>query len=298
VADDIQDNGGTDFSAAISPFTFSDSYTDVLPSIQARYNVREDFILRASYYASIVRPNFGQFVPAGETNDDGELAAGNPDLERTQANNFDLLMEFYPSPSSVIQGGVFYKTLDDIIVGTESTEAGIFNNVPFEELETFRNIDDGEIFGIELGYQQALEFLPYGLDGVLVGANYTYTDSEATLDDGSTITLPGQSENVYNAFLGYEKGRVNLRLAYSFKDENIDDLDVDGGAGNGRIVLEQEFLDFSAKFEINDNARVYFDAKNLLDTPLEVADRVDGRLLLNQFEEYGLTLQGGILLTF
>jgi len=281
----------------LSPITFSDEYTDILPSIQARYNVTDKMVVRASYYASIVRPNFGQFVPAGGLNDDQELEAGNPELKRTKAHNFDLLAEYYPTASAVIQGGVFYKDLTDFISGFEDRNPGNFRGIDFEELNSFTNLDEASIFGIELGYQQALDFLPYGLDGVIAGVNYTYTDSEATLADGSTIMLPGQSENIFNAILGYEKGPLNLRLAYSFKDENIDDVGVDG-ISDGRVVLDQEFLDFSAKYAFTKNVRGYFDATNILDTPLSVSDRIDGQDFLNQFEEYGIRYQFGVLLTF
>ncbi|NRA28636.1 MAG: TonB-dependent receptor [Parvularculaceae bacterium] len=297
VADDLDDAGATDFSSALTPVSFSDEYTDVLPSIQARFDLTDNAVIRASYYASIVRPNFGQFVPAGGLNDDQELEAGNPDLKRTKAHNFDLLAEYYPSKSSVIQGGIFYKDLTDFISGFETSQPGNLRGVDFEELASFTNLDEGSIFGIELGYQQALDFLPYGLDGLLVGLNYTYTDSEATLADGSTIQLPGQSENIFNAIIGYEKGPLNLRLAYSYKDDNIDDVSVDG-ISDGRVVLEQEFLDFSAKYAFTENVRAYFDATNILDTPLEVSNRVDGRDFLNQFEEYGIRYQFGVLFRF
>lgn len=285
-------------SETLSSFTFDDDYTDFLPSVQARFDVTDKTVVRASYYGSIIRPNFGQFVPAGGLNDDQELEAGNPELERTKAHNWDLLVEYYPSKSSVIQGGIFFKDLSNIIASSLEIEGpGTFNGIDYTELQTFVNLDEASITGVEIGYQQALDFLPVGLNGLIVGLNYTYTDSEATLADGSTIPLPGQSENIFNAILGYEKGPLNMRLAYSYKDDNIDDVSVDGIA-DGRYVLEQEFLDFSAKYAFTDNIRAYFDATNILDTPLEVSDRVDGRDFLNQFEEYGARYQFGVLLQF
>lgn len=297
LAEANEDTPSFDFNSAVSQISIDDEYTDFLPSVQARYNVAEDVIIRAGYYRSLVRPNFGQFVPAGVINDDQELEAGNPELNRTIANNFDLLAEYYPTKSSIIQGGIFYKTLDDFIAGFESDQPGTFNGISYNEIESFTNLSDGKIFGVELGYQQALDFLPGVFDGFLVNLNYTYAESEATLQDGTEVDLPGQSENIFNAILGYEKGPINLRLAYSYKDENLDDVDVDG-VGDGRIVLDQEFLDFSAKVQLHDNVRAYFDAKNLLDTPLEVSTRIGGRDFLNQYEEYGVTLQYGLLVTF
>ena len=285
-------------TVSLTPVTVENNYTDVLPSIAARWAVRDDVIVRASYYASLVRPNFGQFVPAGTINDDLELEAGNPDLERTEADNFDLLVEYYPTDASIFQAGIFYKELENLITSTTSDTPGVYNGRSYEEIETFTNLDEGTIFGVEVGYQQALEFLPAPWDGVLVGANYTYADSEAELEDGTKIEIPGQSEHIFNAIVGYDKGPLELRAAYSFKGENVDDVDVDG-VGEGRIVLDQSFLDLSGKYRITDTIRVYADVKNVLDTELEIANRYgDGHDYLSQFEEYGRTYQAGLQFKF
>ncbi len=176
-------------------------------------------------------------------------------------------------------------------------DPGEFNGLTYEELSSFINLPEGEVFGVEVGYQQALDYLPAPWDGVIVGANYTYADSEATLEDGTTIPLPGQSEHIFNAMLGYDKGRWDLRAAYSFKGENIDDVDTDG-ISDGRIILDQSFLDLSAKFEVKDGLKIYADLKNVLDTPIEIVDRENGFDLLNQYEEYGFTAQAGVIWKF
>lgn len=283
--------------------SIEDDYTDVLPSIAARYLVGDKVIVRAAYYASIFRPNFAQFVPAGVFEDRdlasdefGNLEAGNPDLERTEAHNFDLLVEYYPTDASILQGGVFFKDLKNLITSA-TFEDGTYLDLQYDELSTFVNLDEAEVFGIEIGYQQALDFLPAPWDGVIVGANYTYADSEATLPNGDKIEVPGQSKDIFNAILGYDKGRWDLRAAYSYKGENVDDVDVDG-IGEGRLILEQGFLDLSAKFEVKDGLKVYADLKNVLDTPIEIVDREDGYDLLNQYEEYGFTAQAGVIWKF
>ncbi|WP_370338485.1 TonB-dependent receptor [Parvularcula marina] len=283
----------------LTPITIEDEYTDILPSIAMRWEVREDIILRASYYASIIRPNFGQFVPAGSRNDDNELEAGNPDLERTEADNFDFLVEVYPTDSSIFQAGLFYKDLENLISPVSSDVPGTYNGLDYVEIETFANFEDAHIFGAEIGYQQALDMLPGMLDGLIVSANYTFASSEATLPDGSTIEVPGQSEHIANFILGYDKGPLDLRAAYSFKGENIDDVDVDGISA-GRYVDDQEFLDLSGKFKITDQIRIYADIKNVLDTELKVSNRYDGvpGRFLSQYEEYGRTYQMGVQFKF
>lgn len=273
------------------PQATSDDYTDVLPSISLKYAYTENVNIRASYYASIVRPNFAQVLPVGAFNEDNELEAGNPDLERTKSNNFDLLAEYFPTDSSVIQGGFFYKDISDLITSTFSDVPGIYNGtVAYDEIESFGNVDEATIWGIEIGAHHAFE------NGFIVGANYTYADSEADID-GKTFPVPGQSEHVANLILGYDKGRFDLRAALSYKGENLDDVDTDL-IGEGRWVLDQTFLDLSAKFDVNERIKLYADLKNALDTELEVSSRIDGVDYLNQYDEYGLQGQFGVIAKF
>jgi hypothetical protein len=48
------------------------------------------------------------------------------------------------------------------------------------------------------------------------------------------ITLPLQSQNVFNLMLGYDDGRLDLRAALSYRDDFIDELG--GEAAEDRIV--------------------------------------------------------------
>ena len=101
--------------------TSTNDYTDVLPSINLRYEASDQLILRGAYYASISRPNLEQAAPRViiEQDEDGDVEAefGNPDLERQEAHNFDAAIEYYPNRDSVLSAGVFYKSIDNFIAG-------------------------------------------------------------------------------------------------------------------------------------------------------------------------------------
>jgi len=282
-----------------SPVSAANDYTDILPSLNLRYEASENVVLRAAYYASIGRPNAEQVAPRVfiEQNDENEIEAefGNPDLDRQEANNIDLSAEWYINRDSVLSGGFFYKDITNFIAGV-SVEDVVVNGVEIEDGSTFANLDDSTLWGIEINYQQALTMLPGLLDGVIVGANYTYVDSETSFE-GRDIALPRQSENVWNAILGYDKGRLDLRLAATYRDEFIDDLN-EGGDGVDRIVDDHLQVDFSAKVDVTENARAFLELKNIFDEPFVAVVRPNGFDVNSQYEEYGFSAVFGFQLQY
>lgn len=281
---------------SVTSVSAENEYTDWLPSVNLRYEASENVIVRGAYYASISRPNLAQTAPRIVIDDDDEAEAGNPDLDRQQAQNFDLMVEYYPTEDAVISGGVFYKSIDNLIATFVDDNPGQLNGADINELTTFANNDEADLLGFEFNYQQALTMLPSVLQHTLIGANYTYVDSEATLADGREITLPLQSQNVFNLMLGYDDGRLDLRAALSYRDAFIDELG--GEAAEDRIALEHTQIDFSAKYDLTDNLRLYFDFKNAFDQPFRAAFRDGGRELNSQYEEYGWQTQFGFRYTF
>lgn len=280
----------------VTAVSAENSYTDVLPSVNLRYEASERLVLRGAYYASISRPNLAQTAPRIVINDDDEAEAGNPDLDRQQAHNFDVSVEYYPNRDAVISGGVFYKSIDNLIATFVDSNPGTINGAAINELTTFANINEADLLGVELNYQQALTELPGALQHMIVGANYTYVDSEATLPDGRTVTLPLQSQDIINLILGYDDGRIDLRAAVSFRGSYIDEL---GDAANeDRIVLDHTQLDLSARYNVTEDLRLYLDLKNVFDEPFRAAFQDGGRELNSQYEEYGWQAQFGFRYTF
>jgi outer membrane receptor protein involved in Fe transport len=119
-----------------------------------------------------------------EINEDNEAVIGNPDLVPYEAWNFDATAEYYMSSNGALTAGVFYKEIDNFIVGVVVEEPGSFQGIDFQEAETNINGSTADIFGFELGFSQQLDFLPGFLSGFLVQANYTFTDAKCLLPDG------------------------------------------------------------------------------------------------------------------
>lgn len=289
-------DGARVFSQAVSA---KKSYTDWLPSINIRYNVTDEVVFRLGYYKTIVRPNLEQAAPRtlveqGEGEVNGE--AGNPLLDRQQAHNFDASLEWYPGNKSILSAGVFYKDISDLIASEE--QDGLFFGVDYDEVKTYVNVPDASLFGVELNIQRPLDFLPGLLDGVIISANYTYVDGEATLLDGRKITIPGQSKHVATGILGYEKGPIDLRFAATYRDEYLDALSVAKDADKNpldRIVDNHLQLDLSAKYRVTDQLRLFAEMKNINNEPYAAFIRPAGIGKINaQYEEYGWSAKFGV----
>ncbi len=282
----------------ITPVRFDRDHSDVLPSLNVRYTVAPDVIARFGAFRSVVRPSFGQQAPRFliEENDDGERSGefGNPDLDPYKAWNFDATLEYYFAPQAVVQGGLFYKSIEDYIVEAEF-ENGVFNGIAYDEAIIPINGDDATVFGVELSYGQALTFLPGPFDGLLVNLNYTYTNAEGDVL-GRTIPLPTSSEHTFNAVLGYEKGPLSLRIAGAYRSGYLDELG--GDAESDRYVEPHFQVDFSGKYRLTSNVQLFGELVNLNDATYTAYRRGPGRDRLLQYEEYSWTAKFGVRLNF
>ena len=299
-----------DLTATVT--SFSNDYTNVLPSVNAKYEFNEKLIGRAAYYAAVVRPAFGDMAPFIEINDDrDEAAVGNPNLDPYEADNFDLSLEYYPTELSVLSVGLFYKDIQDAIFGAtfdiDELPGDIdLSNLPSEllngddsdageigEIGTFINVDKSEIWGVEFNYVQSLEDLNPSLEGFLVSANLTLTDSESTLPEGRTVRFLNQADTVWNVALGYDRGPWDLRISANYRGNNLDELideDLD------RTIDDRLLVEASAKYSVNDNLQIYLEGKNLTDEPEYYYFGDENRLM--QYDEFGTSWILGARYTF
>ncbi len=283
----------------VEPIEFDRKFTDYFPSLNIRYEAREDIILRGAIYRSTFRPNIADIAPrfVVEQNDDDERERefGNPDLAPYMAWNFDGGAEWYFTDNTVLQAGVFYKDITDPIYSI-FLENATFNGIFADEATIPRNLDSAEVFGFEANYLQVLTMLPDPFDGFLVGANFTYVDSESELN-GRKIPLTGTSENVFNIMLGYEKGPFSLRLTGVYRDEFLDEVSFDGETD--RYIDEHFQLDLSAKYNYSDRFQLFLEWINITDEPfvalLRTPDFGDRAM---QYEQYSWTLNGGFRFTY
>ena len=278
--------------------TFRNDYDQWLPSLNIRWEPQNDLVLRLAGYRSLVRPKLSKLAPRAEVNEDDEIEVGNPDLKPYEAWNFDASAEYYMSSNGAVTAAVFYKDVKNYIVD-RVVDDGVFNGITYPELAQPINGDSAEIFGVELGVSQALTG---ALDGLIVQANYTYTDAKGTVfadgdvSDPRRIPLPATSKHTANISLGYDKGPIDIRLSGTYRDKYLDELDDE--ADFDRYVDDHFQLDLSAKFRVTKQVQLFYEWVNINNAKYYAYNRLGGQRNLLQYEEYNWTMKGGVRLTF
>ncbi len=212
---------------SVNPIAREQSYIDVLPSVQLRYGLPHDAAIRAAFSRSLARPNYSDLPPTFSANGAAnEVDVGNPNLNPTHANNYDLLLEEYLKPLGLLQAGFFYKQISDPIYSGRSviTSAQQFGAqyVGYDLVEPI-NGSSGHLAGFEAAYQQRLTFLPGALRALGISANYSYTTSQVDSVPFRTDSPPlqRQAPNTWNVSPTYDKGRLSIRVGISHNDANI-----------------------------------------------------------------------------
>lgn len=292
--------------------TGSIDYTDILPSLHLRYSPVNEFNVKASYFKSIARPNFFEVIPY-QINEDDFRERGNPDLQRTRADNYDVRFEYYPGKLDQIMLGFFTKRITDPI----ETALFIDGQAIFLQPNNFGTATNR---GIEFDFTKY--FRDFG-----VRAFYTYTDSQITTskivrfrnDEGSltsreedqTRPLQGQSDHIANISLLYknQKYKWDIQLAAVYTGERI--ISVSPYLDND--IWQEAFtqLDLSIEKGITENLTIYTKINNLLNTPLRAnikqentfnAEQVPyldvSRRTLVREDFYQMTVLAGVKLSF
>lgn len=246
------------------------TYDDYLPSINAKYAITDDQAVRASYFRSILRPAFADLIPYPDaTPDDPYAHLGNPYLQHTVIDNYDLRYEFFPGVFDEFMAGAFYKYLTNPIETV--LKQGPSGATLFLEPE---NLGNAHNYGAEFVAKKY-----FGNIGVSV--NYTYTQSQITtpksIDVNGTVTtrdqtrpLQGQAANIGNFSLLYkdQKNGLDAQLSLAYTGERIE-------AVSNYYLLDtwekaSTYLDFSAQKKIGRHFIVFIKANNLLNTPYEL----------------------------
>lgn len=287
------------------------SYLNVLPGLTFRYNVNNDFILRAAATTSLARPNYYALSPFVNTiQDDEEISAGNPELKAAYAYNLDVMGEYYFKSVGIISGGAFYKKINNFIYNFRDENLSrekfgeqfpdLPNPVPAGSNWTLTQARNGEsvsVYGFEVSLQRQLDFLPGKfLKGFGIYTNYTFTKSSAKgiyNEDGEMrggISLPGTAPHMFNASLSWEDKRFSARLSLNYAASYIDELG--GNDFEDRFYDKQVFLDANASYRVVKWLRVFAEVNNITNQALRYYQGVPSQTM--QMEYYRQRINAGV----
>ncbi|MBB1330049.1 TonB-dependent receptor [Pseudoalteromonas sp. SR43-7] len=248
-------------NAGFTEQTANSEYTNILPSLNIKLNLKDDLILRFGFSEAIALPalgnlrNFVKITPEDlvitydESSDERQIQdarysrytanSGNPFLKPMESYNYDLALEWYFSEGvGSLTSSFFYKDMSNYFING-SVDREFTNNGATQVVQVngATNGDEGSVQGFELAYQQFYDFLPGAFSGIGMQFNYTYIEEEGSPNAGLSPDKPDSTEGADVAFDGlpleglskdnvnivamYEKYGINARLAYNWRSEYL-----------------------------------------------------------------------------
>jgi TonB-dependent receptor len=273
------------------------NYINTFPTAQLRYDFTSNLLARATYSTGIGRPGFSQVAkPVSVDFDNGIVTRGNPNLQPTTGDNYDVSLELYLPHSGIVSVGAFDKEFKNYVVARTRivTSDPLLPDQTNVTLNSYENVPKARARGVEVVYSQKFSFLPAPFDGLGFEGNGTYVDSQIELRNGEQRRLPASSKYTWNAAALYEAHGVQLRLAAQYVGSSL------FGIGDApRFDLYQSArttLDFTSSLDITRNFRVYFNAKNLTNAPLRIYEGSPDRPIQREF--YDQTYEAGVKFKF
>lgn len=290
---------GTPAVTTISKSKVSNNYNALLPMLHLKYALNDKANLRAAYTRSFIRPSFGDMTPGtaiDNTKTPMAISQGNPDLNPTFSNNFDVMGEYYFENVGILSGGAFYKKIKDVVFTDNSMQN--INGTDFMVTQA-KNLNDASLFGFEAGINKRFDFLKGFWSGFGSEFNYTFIDSKVEVPrrTGNNITLdktslPNQSKHLFNAILFYEHNSFMLRVAGNYRGTSVESINQQLGPDFYIWTAANFTVDASATYTINKHLKAFVELNNLSNEPVKTYMGDSRRLTASEW--YGRRGQAGI----
>jgi len=169
---------------------------------------------------------------------------------------------------------LFTKQIDDYIFDEIRSEQVISPDgvVQIDSMRRPQNGPSVDLSGLEAQLQYSFD------NGFGVVGNYTFTDVSDAETQSGPVTLPGNSENMFNISGYYENELFSARLAYNYRSEFFRAKTAVGSLYRD----EQTSLDAQFSYYVNERLSLRAEALNLTNETVNDIFELDG----------GPTLQG------
>lgn len=279
--------------------TASASYSNLLPSINAKLDITDEIVVRAAYSETLTRPDMTFLNPAPAFPQQVRLSsleatAGNAELDPFVAQNYDLSFEWYYNETSYLTVGYFRKDIDGFIVSGKAREpitlkepnslslitedrSNIDGNTIYFDITRPRNLEETSVDGFEIGFQHTFDVLPAPFNHFGISANLTFVGAKDEFDVNkidNNIALPGLGDS-QNIVLFYDDTVIEARIAYNNRDEFFTKFQ-----GVEPWFTEQyDQIDARIAYNINKDTQVFIEGTNLTDSFTRQHGRYESQFL-------------------
>jgi outer membrane receptor for ferrienterochelin and colicins len=203
------------------------------PKIAVRYDLGDDWVLRAGYGRGYRAPDFKQLLLRFENSGVGYRVDGNPELEPERSSGLNLGATWLGSERASVAASAYYNRVRDLI-GIVQVEDGppiVFS---------YRNVSAATLYGIDL--QARLR--PWQPLEVRLGYGWLHSEDEDTGD-----RLSGRAEHRGNIALRFEHPQYALQLRGVWVGERIFDIDLDTGGAPSSAGTAESYALYDARAE-------------------------------------------------
>lgn len=252
----------------LTPLSFKGSYSNFLPSLNVRVNLTDELIFRTAGSRVLSRPTLtdlssAQAISSNPGNE--RISRGNPNLQPFKAWQLEAGLEWYYTRESLASATFFYKSIDSFIsrgvTRQQVDQASFIVDQPI-------NGQGAKVKGVEVALRTAFRYLPAPFDGFGTQLSYTYTDSDASYRNPagtyfSSYSLQGLSKNTLAGQLYYEKGPLQARASYAWRDDYL----VVPQTQTGVPLFSGSYgqLDAGVQYSVTDNLILTVNGTNLTD---------------------------------
>ena len=267
----FQSVGGT-----VSAVTVNNSYTDILPDLNAVLHLSDETQLHFGAGIAVSRPPLdalttGFNLPTGCTIGIpcSGAGGGNPLLKPYKADQIDLSYEWYFHDESMFAVAPYYKHLLTYITASSNLQTiGGQEYIVTDQ----GNGKGGDVEGIELTLQTRFYFLPGFWSDFGTYMNYAYANSNikevapSTIGFGQTpYSMVGLTKHTAEVDLYYDKGGFESRIAYKYHSPSTVAPTWVGTTLKGEDA--EGILDASVSYQWNDNIGLRLQGRNLTNEP-------------------------------
>ncbi len=261
------------------PITESGSYEEFLPSANFKIDVVEDVQFQAAVARTLTRATLSDLLLIRNINPrprERAITDGNPGLQPMIGWNYDAALTWYLDRSSFLSVALFAKDLSNISESVTTTIQVL--GLDFRRTRP-ENVGDDSFRGVEFSGQYTFTGLPAPLDGLGLQANIGLVDPDAT---------------TYNVVGFYEKGPLQARLAYNYR--NSYEQTRQGNRGQPVNVAAYGIWDASISYALNDKFTVFAQGLNLFDEETFTYSVFEERVIT--YETYGPRFALGLRANF
>ncbi len=303
------------------------TYDNVLPVIQGRYQITRNFIARAAYYGSMLRPDFQSVIGGVSATDNADgsytFSINNTTLKPETAQNLDASLEYYFEPVGYFTVSVFNKDIKAIQISQPTTdfasapadiqaqvaEAGYTQTElsnPLNKFSTSINGPSTTLWGYELAYSEELSFLPGLLKGLGFTANFSHFEpKEKRLWALVPNSGDGMAMNTANLIGRYRLGRFKGQVTATWTEARISALTgmtisangtfTPGTGSNSNMTSylgKRTIISTSMEYEFNRYATVFLGVNNLFNEPKYNYN--ERKVFINRNGSYGASINIGV----